>query len=241
MVTDVDAVLLDVGGVFLLPQPEVMLPSLRAVGVVPDLPTLDRAHYAAVAAMDRAAEDGAVGDQQRIWVAYRQAYAAACGVPGPLVAEVAESLRRSFSANSWNRVVPGSVAALRRLADDGHALGIVSNAAGTIAEMLIAGRVCQVGAGEGVPVIVVVDSHVVGVEKPDAAIFGIALDRLGVEPARAVYVGDTCHYDVAGARAAGLRPLHLDPYGDCPKRQEHDHVRDLDEVRVLLSRGRSSS
>ncbi|MFI5372734.1 MAG: HAD-IA family hydrolase, partial [Candidatus Eisenbacteria bacterium] len=60
----------------------------------------------------------------------------------------------------------------------------------------------------------VVDSHVVGVEKPDPRIFTIALERLEVEPERALYVGDVRSVDETGARAAGMRFVLLDPYGD---------------------------
>jgi HAD superfamily hydrolase (TIGR01509 family) len=52
------------------------------------------------------------------------------------------------------------------------------------------------------PVIVV--SEEVGVWKPDPRIFEIALERSGVAPSRAIYVGDSAHHDIPGARAAGL-------------------------------------
>jgi putative hydrolase of the HAD superfamily len=229
---DVDAVLLDVGGVFLLPSPEVMLPPLAQVGVHPDVATLDRAHYAAAAALDRVYGP----DHAGMWDVYRRTYARRCGVPEDRVPEAANALGRAFSGTSWQRLVPGTVPALRALAATGVALGIVSNASGTIAEMLLAARVCQEGEGAGVPVTVIVDSHRVGVEKPDPRIFRIALDRLGVDPGRAVHVGDTLHADVAGAVAAGVRPVHLDPYGDCPQPDNgHVHVRALGELPALLA------
>jgi putative hydrolase of the HAD superfamily len=78
-------------------------------------------------------------------------------------------------------------------------------------------------------VAVVVDSDVVGVEKPDPAIFGIALDALSLSPDGCLYVGDTVHFDVNGARAAGLRPVHLDPYRLCPH-GDHPHVGSLAEL-----------
>ena len=43
--------------------------------------------------------------------------------------------------------------------------------------------------------------------KPDARIFQLALARLGVDAASAVYVGDDRARDVEGARAAGLRAI----------------------------------
>jgi FMN phosphatase YigB (HAD superfamily) len=68
------------------------------------------------------------------------------------------------------------------------------------------GRVAQAleSAGLGEHFEVVVDSKLAGVEKPDPRIFRAALDRLGIEPAAALYVGDVYEVDVVGARAAGL-------------------------------------
>ena len=51
---------------------------------------------------------------------------------------------------------------------------------------------------------VVVTAAAVGAAKPDARPFRVALERLGVEAAACVHVGDDPVTDVAGARAAGL-------------------------------------
>ena len=51
----------------------------------------------------------------------------------------------------------------------------------------------------------VIISDAVGVAKPDARIFNLALERLGVGAAESMYVGDHPQIDIAGARAAGLR------------------------------------
>src|SRR5829696_574332 len=59
---------------------------------------------------------------------------------------------------------------------------------------------------------VVVDSHLVGVSKPDPAIFRHALQLLGVEPDEAVFVGDSYTHDALAARAAGMRAVLLDPF-----------------------------
>ncbi len=45
--------------------------------------------------------------------------------------------------------------------------------------------------------------------KPDAQPFRLCLERLGVKPQGAVYVGDDYRIDVCGARAAGIRPVWL--------------------------------
>jgi HAD superfamily hydrolase (TIGR01509 family) len=67
-----------------------------------------------------------------------------------------------------------------------------------------------------------VDSHLVGCKKPDPAIFQIALERLGVEPGEAAFVGDSYALDALAARAVGMRailldPLDLHPESVCPR------------------------
>ena len=51
---------------------------------------------------------------------------------------------------------------------------------------------------------VVVVSGEAGVQKPDPAIFALALGPLGVPPEAVVYIGDNPYHDVVGARAAGV-------------------------------------
>jgi putative hydrolase of the HAD superfamily len=75
--------------------------------------------------------------------------------------------------------------------------------------------VCQVGDGAGVTMRCVVDSTVVGVAKPDPAIFEHAAIHFPGVPREAIaYVGDSVTMDVAGATAAGLHPILLDPFDD---------------------------
>lgn len=50
----------------------------------------------------------------------------------------------------------------------------------------------------------------VGIAKPEPALFAMALDRLGIDAAGAVHVGDTYVKDVVGARAAGITPVLVD-------------------------------
>lgn len=226
----VDAVLLDVGGVFLLPDPDKLAPVLHAAGAHPTREQVFRAHYAGTAAMD--------ATRGPDWPAYRESLCRSLGVTAAAHAETVEALEELFEggASIWTAVVPGTVDALRALAATGYALGIVSNADGTIEAMLLDAAICQVGEGAGVPVTVVVDSTVVGISKPDPAIFTAALEELGVAPHRAVHIGDTAYADVEGAHAAGIHPLHLDPYGDCPYPPgHHDHVRSLAEVPAAIA------
>lgn len=67
-----------------------------------------------------------------------------------------------------------------------------------------------------------IDSHLVGYRKPDAAIFRLTLKRLGLEADEAAYVGDSYAHDALAAQAIGLRgilldPLDLHPESVCPR------------------------
>ncbi|MDP8976360.1 MAG: HAD-IA family hydrolase [Actinomycetota bacterium] len=226
MSASVEAVLLDAGGVLVLPHPEMVRPALS---VDFDQEGAARAHYAGIAAVD------ALGGGQ--WSAYFTAYAMDAGVPSCRLRAVLPALRDAFGepddVDVWSLVVPSAAQALRRLEQTGVGLAVVSNSDGSVERLLRDHGICQVGEGAGTCVTIVVDSAAVGAEKPDPAIFIHALDALGVEAERAIHVGDTVHADVEGARAAGARPVHLDPYGFCPL-EDHEHVVSLDDVVQLV-------
>ena len=94
-------------------------------------------------------------------------------------------------------------------------IGVVSNAAGQIESVLRRVGVCQVGEGAGVPVRCVVDSHVVGVAKPDPRDLRLRARRAGLlRRARRLRRRLRRPSTSPGARAAGLQPVLLDPYDD---------------------------
>jgi len=137
-----------------------------------------------------------------------------------------ELWRRNITGGLWHRTVPGAHEALGRMKAAGLRLAVISNAEGRVAEDLAM-------AGLAVHFETIVDSHKVGVAKPDPRIFAIALERLGARAEESLYIGDIYHIDVLGARRAGMRALLLDrfrqaPDADCP-RIEH-----LDELGIHL-------
>jgi putative hydrolase of the HAD superfamily len=238
----VSAILLDAGGVLVFPEPANLLPPLRQAGLDPNLATLERAHYHAMAAQDRQATPPV---QNTWWRDYLTAYLAACGVAEahcePLAIEIAGHPRRYGWAHAGLGVKDG----LRALAGFGLPMGVVSNSNGTVEGDLRRVGVCYVPDGdgpdgdgrapEGVKMGVILDSAVVGVAKPDPGIFRIALDALSVPADGGVlHVGDSLRYDVAGALAAGLQPVHMDPYGLCPAPDGHLHIGSLAELAQAL-------
>jgi putative hydrolase of the HAD superfamily len=218
-------VLLDAGGILVLPDPALVRAQVTAAGLpAPGEEAMRRAHYTAVAAMDRGGrEDVAV---------YREAYLLACGADPELAADGVRLLR--FTGR-WSWPIPGALELLRTLLGSGRRIAIVSNSDGTVAATLAAAGICQVGAGAGADVAVIVDSHHVGAEKPDPRLFRLALAELGVSADRVVHVGDTARTDVDGAVAAGVRPVHLDPYGLCPDPAgSHTHIAALSDLPAII-------
>jgi putative hydrolase of the HAD superfamily len=226
-----DTVILDVGGVLLVPHAATVSTALAPLGIQLDAAQAERAHYHGVRALDEAEEDA-----QAERMAYLHGYCDAVGVPAEQREQALASMSKTWSGSNialWQQIVSGTQEGLRRLAAGGRKLGIVSNSDGTVEEQLRVHQICQVGEGLGVPVLAIIDSHVVGVSKPAAEIFRHALDPLGASAEEAMYVGDTVRYDVRGARAAGLTPVHFDPYGLCEARDDHAHAISLVDVALL--------
>ena len=99
--------------------------------------------------------------------------------------------------------------ALASLEEAGLVLGIVSNFEAWLEDLLGA-----LGVIDRFPVRVI--SGLEGVEKPDARIFTLALQRIGADAADAVYVGDNPEFDVEPARAVGMMPVLIDRRGRFP-------------------------
>jgi putative hydrolase of the HAD superfamily len=219
-----DAILFDAGGIFLLPDPTVLGPLLAYYGGDGSIAAHRRAHYAGMAAKS------AAGSHEQFWHDYNVAYVRSVGVPEDEVAFAATVLEHTRNAYTWRWPIPESVRALAALHAAGMPIGVVSNASGQIAQVLAQSGVCQEGAGPHTPVRVIIDSHLVGVAKPDPAIFEFALVHFpGVARHRIAYVGDSVTMDIAGARAAGLHPILLDPHDDHPG-ADFQRLRSLEEL-----------
>ncbi len=126
----------------------------------------------------------------------------------------------------WNLADPEAAGALDRVRRAGLVAGVISNSNGSARAILE-----SIGLADRLDF--VVDSSVVGVEKPDRRIFELGLREAGVDAAEAVYVGDLYSVDVVGARGAGLDAILLDPRGFWGARDCH-LARGLDEAVTLL-------
>lgn len=214
----------DAGGVLVLPDPTVLAPLLAVFGGDIDHEVHRRAHYAGMAAKSRARAD------EHDWAVYDRTYVEMVGVPGGDLEEAAVVLAHTRSPYLWRFPIAESVETLRALAGRGDAIGVVSNASGQVEAALRRAGVCQIGEGPGAAVRCVIDSFVVGVAKPDPAIFDHALVHFdGADRSEIAYIGDSVTMDVEGARAAGLRPILLDPFDDHPD-LEIERIRSLADL-----------
>lgn len=227
--SDVQAVLLDAGGVFLVPNPAVVAPALSGSVTIDPERYDDRPHYAAGAALDALIAVGA--DWASPTSGYLGHFCAALGVPDEHLEDSVRALGRQ--SDLWSRTLGASVEGLHALLDVGYPVAVVSNSDGRVERQLRDGGVCQVGPGPLARVAAVLDSTVVGVSKPDPRIFRLGADAVDRDPSSCVFVGDLVHFDVAGAWGAGMWPVHFDPYRTCPHRRAHDHTQSLADLATV--------
>ena len=74
-----------------------------------------------------------------------------------------------------------------------------------------------------------------GLRKPDPEIYLLALERLGVEPDEAVFVGDGANDELGGAERVGMRAIGVDsPGGELPEDWAGPRIHALPELLELL-------
>jgi HAD superfamily hydrolase (TIGR01509 family) len=141
----------------------------------------------------------------------------ALGVPSDATQPIIDALyAHNRERCLWRVVEPDTADVLNRLRERGLTLAVISNADGRVEADL---ERC----GLRPHFATVVDSHVVGVEKPDPAIFALTLDRIQAAADAALYVGDVFSIDVLGARRAGMDAVLVDTLDrypghiDCPR------------------------
>jgi putative hydrolase of the HAD superfamily len=220
------AVIFDVGNTLLHVDYAHVARVLGAQGHAVAPEAIRAAEYAAKAALDRALAPDVVPEpsvQSMLWrlpdgrPSYFATMLAALGIPEAAVLPALAALEADNRAKSlWRVVEPGTADILAELRRRGLTLAVISNSDGRIEADLVA-------AGLATHFAFVLDSSVVGIEKPDVRIFELALARLQLPPTDAAYVGDVYAIDVLGARRAGIEAILMDPLArydapdDCPR------------------------
>ena len=216
-------VLFDAGGTLVYLDYAFLARELRRAGIAASPRAIRLAEYTAKAEIDRrllgALEDTDETRRRPYFVALLDHL----GVEPTLANVLIERFDAAHKQdNLWRRMLPSTPAILTELRKRGFTLGVISNADGRIAAILQKCGIAELFD-------TVIDSHHVGVEKPDPRIFALALERLNTRPDQAVYVGDIYGIDVIGSERAGLQSVLLDPlggYGEVPCRKIR-HLREL--------------
>jgi HAD superfamily hydrolase (TIGR01509 family) len=196
----------DAGNTLVFPNFGLVSERLAARGAVIDPGVLERAEQETRYQLDdpelvKSSNDGAR------WSLYFETIFRRSGVTDEtLITAVLDELRAIHrTSNLWEIVPPDVPPALESLRGR-YRMSVISNANGTVREKLR--RVGLLGYFE-----TVLDSAEEGVEKPDPRIFHAAVKRTGARMEQCLYIGDMYHIDVAGARAAGMEVVLLDPGG----------------------------
>lgn len=206
--TPFGAVTLDAMGTLVTiepPGPRLQRSLERRLGRVVDLARCEGAmrvemrHYRAHCASARDVQSLAA---LRLDCAALLADALGLGIAGP---DILPSLTDAIAFRAY----PDAAPALAALAGAGLRLAVIANWDISLPEVL-----ARFGLGEQLAA--VVTAAEVGAAKPDPKPFRVALERLGVEAADTVHVGDDPETDIAGARAAGLSAVLLDRSGRAP-------------------------
>ena len=205
----IDTVLLDAGGVLLDLDYSYLRRLVEARHGAAAESDLARWEAEARVEIHHQVEKG--GSVAEAWRDYFHVILGRAGVPADDQSELIDSLWEAHQRfGLWTVAIPGAVDTVAELKRLGYKVGVVSNAEGRVEQDLEA-------AGFRGMFETVVDSHVVGVAKPDPGIFAIVLERMGAAAAKAVFLGDVPAVDVVGARAAGIRPVLLDRHGLYPE------------------------
>jgi putative hydrolase of the HAD superfamily len=231
----VRAVFFDAGETLLAPEPSF---SRRIHRVVTDQGEVveEAAVTAAFAAvLRRVVWPNTWGDeagQRAFWTGFYQDVLTEMGSRGDH-AHLASALYESFTDPASYKLFPDTLPVLDDLARRGLTLGVVSNWEPWLGEVLRLQGIHDRFATVAI-------SGVLGVSKPDPAIFHAALEGAGVAAPETVFVGDSPSADVEGARAAGLRPVLLDRHGRFPDGATPDaapvpRITTLSDLPALLS------
>ena len=221
------ALLFDFGGTLAFLDFELLAREFSHEGRKLDALALERAEYAGRAAIDRHLMSE--GNSQATAAAYElffRGWMTAAGIPEEEFRECAAKFGAIHrEATLWRVVQPATFEALEAFKSAGYKLAIVSNAEGQVE-----GDAKRFGLAPYFDVII--DSHIVGVAKPDPRIFQIALERLGAAPDEGKFTGDIYSIDVEGARAAGIDARLIDQH----RRYtwvEHEKIRHIGELHSI--------
>lgn len=167
------------------------------------------------------------GRMKEFWLQYDRLVLEKLRIPDPH-GRYASEIEESFDRPEWFRPFPETVEALQNLKNSGFRLAVISNNTDDVCKHLDWFNLRKYFDN-------ITYSQEADAEKPDPAIFRLALKRAKCTPEETVHVGDSYKKDVIGARRVGIFPILIDrknllPEADCSR------IKSLTEVSAQLER-----
>lgn len=166
----------------------------------------------------------------RSWGAMLATIMERAGAPTDLLVEILVMLwHEHHEFNLWSKVPEGLVDSVRTLRERGVPTFVLSNSEGRLDRLFRRLDIFDVFAH-------VIDSGVLGIEKPDVRIFRALEEVSRSTPGKILHLGDTIATDVDGAVGAGWRVALVDPNGFVEgQRPEIPRVPGARDVALALS------
>jgi FMN phosphatase YigB (HAD superfamily) len=199
--------LFDAGGTLVFPDQSFLIKKAREHGIELTHEQLFQGYCQLIYSLDQETRKQGSFPHDPWPQGYAQALFETLGV-GDAAAHVVvqAAVARHQHRNLWTFTFNWVPETLFLLAAQGYRMSVISNSDGRTAEVFRDLNLAHYFER-------IFDSNLLAMEKPDPALFELALHELNLQPGDALYIGDTFEVDVRGANQAGLGALHLDPLG----------------------------
>lgn len=184
--------------------PEIYRRILARLGVTASLDDIVRAQNATESEFDVADYDE--NRRKEFWTNYNASLLEKLGIKEKRVFLAAQIDELWWECSNL-QVYPDVEPTLSGLRAKGLKLGLVSNGFKQDLKHVLG----ELGLKKWFDVVVCIDSC--NCAKPDKEIFLYALDKLGVKPSEALFIGDSVVHDYEGALNVGIKPLLIDREG----------------------------
>ena len=212
----------DVGNTLLFPNRARILAPLQSKGVIPSPEQLAALERRTKKEFDHMLEANGHADHSFWYIFYTHLLEELGVQDDGLRDNLAEATRLSVN---WDSIRPGTCDALQQIGKR-YRIGVISNSDGKVSDTL---RACGIADC----FLSIVDSGVIGHEKPHPAIFQAALRELRARPEESLYVGDVYSVDYLGATRAGMEAILFDVAG-AYRESGLPRVESLDELKTHL-------
>lgn len=223
----IKAVLFDLGGTLIetVEVPEIFRRILDIFGIEVSYKEILNAHEANKKELDVAAGQIQLG--MEFWTEYNSQILKKLGIRHN-VKTLAKNISKLWWDNADLRFYPSVIDTIAWLKDRKIKVGVITNALKEDYEQILQ----RLNATQLFDVVVGTDACKKA--KPDKQIFMWALDKLGVKPEEALFVGNELETDYKGAMRTGLRPLLIDRDGK--NKDEVETITSLEELCLYISK-----